>query len=266
MENDKTPIRADISLSVHPDSLLNVAKDLNVPGTPGEALYKVARLAIAPLYDAMGQMVDARKAMYSNVPPNAPKVMGRADPKTGEGGHMIPITGREQELRNAMQAAFDRAARTSDHQYKTLMSMRDNLARSIETKLTYPKGSTSQGIAEAAEIRTMVRTMSRKDRNDYIEDILDQGDQQQLSAILHGPRHLSGLSKVEHDQLRRFAAQKLAPVESKQLSASDEAINTIMRAGMAFHTRHLELQPPGPKKDDPNSLDGALNKLRTGKV
>jgi hypothetical protein len=263
---DQTPIRADISLSVHPDSLLNVAKDLNVDGTPGQAIYKVARQAIAPLYEALGQMVDARKAMYSNVPKNAPTVMGRADPETGVGSRPVPITGREGEVRNAMQAAFDRAARISDHQYKTLMSMRDNLAKSIDAKLVDPKATTPLGISQAAEIRTMIRSMPKKDRGDYIEQTLDEGDVQQISAILHGPRHLTGLSKVEHEQLRKFAAQKLAPVEHKQLLASDAAIDTIMRAGMAFNANHQKLQPPGPKKEDPNGLDGALNKLRTGKA
>jgi hypothetical protein len=266
MANDQVKPHAEISLSLHPDMLTPHKEHLEVEGSLGHPIYTQARESLAGMHNALAAMIETRAAVMRTVnphDPNAPRVMAHADKNTGKGAGIQLLSGREDDLREAMSVALDRAAKDFDRRFATIRATREALAKRIDDALVDPKGSTPAGIATAGEIRAYARSLKDHERHKFVEEAIEAGDLQTLSALLNAPRYLSGLTDQRRALYRDSAAEKFAGQDFKQLAAADKVVDHLMTASSVMLKKFGELLPP--KRETPQSAaDEALSNLKKG--
>lgn len=227
-----TPIRTDVSPSLHPDVTSGVADILTAPGAagPGNRAYAEAREALATLYETIGSINDAEKALLA------------AAPKEGEAGY-DPVMdgrtirakhGREFELAQAAQKAFDRASRRYDASFARVRSDRQALEKRLSDAIggDQPSGSLS------SEIRAHFKELpNAAERAKALRAAADAKDVATLRAVFNAPAFLSGLSADEQTALKSDACDRVAPDLLAQLRAVEKLEEQLMQAGTALVAR-----------------------------
>lgn len=248
-------LRTDLPLNCHPDSAIPVERVLAVEGTPGVEMYRSARTALKHIYDNLGAMRDADRALREALP-GAPLEMHGGTTRVA-----IPKDKRN-EFARALEASMTRAGKAVDNQLATVRRQRDVLAKRIEEALLDPDSKTTSGIAQAGEIRAHVKSLSKKARSAMLNEMVESGDRATLTAILSGPTYLSGLTAAEVASLKDRAELKLAPVDRQQRDAADKLLDLIATAGSAFVGEFGKMLPREAKETAP--ADVALNRLMKG--
>lgn len=245
MTEDGVPLRADIPLDHHPDSLLGVARALNEPGSIGISALAAAREALRIGYEAMGRLNDAERDMNAMGEPAVRRqhpVAGTARSEYGDNVRMIrgrPTRVQDAtEFIDAAEKAFARTAPAIDRRMRELRGYRDTLAARVASALDHPARKTAEGLALASEVRAHMKAIKRdEDRRAHAMRAVEIEDMTTVAAILHAPAYLSGLTDEMHAIVRARAAAKFAPLDSAQLDATDAAIRQVMGAGNALTRR-----------------------------
>lgn len=236
--DESTPIRADVPLTLHPDSLLGIGEPLSVEGTLGTNVLAAAREALRSGYDLFGRMNDAERDLQAMAEParrrqHAAEKSGRTDytdnvrMKNGKPTRVVDA----EEFITAAEKAFERVAPTIDRRVTELKGYRDTLATRVATALDHPARKTPEGLALAAEVRSHIKAVKKPDeRMKFVVDAIDRGDLPTVAAVLHAQPFLAGFDPVTHDTLRARAAAKFAPVDSAQLAATETAIDHVCNA------------------------------------
>ena len=68
-------------------------------------------------------------------------------------------------------------------------------------------------------------------------EIVETGDLTTIAAVLSAPAYLSGLTEKQHDLIRTFAAQTLAPEQTAQRAEAVEALGRVTKANDHFMER-----------------------------
>jgi hypothetical protein len=234
--NTPTPIRTDVTPSMHPDYLLPQAKVLDIDGTLGQSAIGLAREALTTLYTTLGDLSDAeRKVRAANPPPAS-----RGKPNFTQ----PPLP---QAFLDAASASFDRAAATLDARMKTLFKQRDALAERVATALRVPE--TSANLANAQEVRNYLRSVSPTERTKVIREAIANKDAATVSAAFGAQAFLSGLDPKLAAQLRTEAATAFAPVDHAQLGALDKTIDIVKQASLNFVTAYTRIRDGGDKQE-----------------
>ncbi|KWV95943.1 hypothetical protein [Erythrobacter sp. AP23] len=245
MTEDSTPVRADVPLDYHPDSLLGVASALNEPDTLGTSALAAAREALRLVYDGIGRLADAERDLQAIADPAVrrqhPAAKGGRSQMT-DNVRMIDGTPTRvvdaEEFIKAAERAMDRIAPAIDRRVRELRGYRDKLASRVESALDHPHRRTPEGLSLAAEVRAHIKGMTKpEERLSFIHKAVARDDRTTVAAVIHAPPFLSGLDDETHGTIRQRAASTFAPVDSAQLDATDSALRQVMNAGNALSGR-----------------------------
>ncbi|EPR18286.1 hypothetical protein M527_13205 [Sphingobium indicum IP26] len=243
--DDSTPIRADVPLSLHPDSLLGIGQALDAEGTLGTSVLAAAREALRSGYDLFGRMNDAELHLQAIADParrrqQAAERGGRtefSDNVRMRNGRPTRVVDADEFI-NAAEKAFDRVAPTIDRRVTELNGYRDTLASRVAAALDHPARKTPEGLALAAEVRAHIKALKKPDeRTRFVAQAVDAGDVPTVAAVLHAQPFLSGLEPAAHAMLRARAAAKFAPVDNAQLEATEAAISHVCSSTSALVKR-----------------------------
>jgi hypothetical protein len=92
-----------------------------------------------------------------------------------------------------------------------------------------------------AEIRGHVKSLPAEKRLDFVSGLVVAGRKGDIAAILVAPGYLSGLTDEAQANLRALAADKLAPVDHRQLAATRKVIERVERAGSALFNTYTKV-------------------------
>lgn len=243
MLEDNTPIRVDVPIDHHPDSLLGVAKTLSEPGSLGVSALAAAREALRLCYDGMGRLNDAERDL--NAISDGPVRSGGKLTDAGSNVRMIrgmPTRVQDAaEFIDAAERAHTRLTPAIDRRMRELRGYRDQLAARVASALDHPARKTAEGLALASEVRAHMKGMTKGERLAHAQRAVAREDKTTVAAILHAPPYLSGLTDEMVEIVRASAAAKFAPLDSAQLAATERAIQQVMSAGNALTGRYVRV-------------------------
>ncbi len=247
--DDSTPIRPDVPLGLHPDSLLGIGEPLNAEGTLGTNVLAAARESLRLCYDLFGRMNDAERDLQAMADParrrqHPAERGGRTDYTDNvrmKNGRPTRVVDAEEFIAAAEQA-FARVSPAIDRRVKELNGYRDTLAQRVAAALDHPARKTPEGLALAAEVRAHIKAMKKPDeRMKFVAQAVDAEDVATVAAVLHAQPFLSGFDPATHATLRARAAAKFAPVDDAQLAATDAAIKHVTASGSALVKRYGDI-------------------------
>lgn len=207
---------------LHPDALLPHAGALTGDDAPGAQAYLLAREAMGELYASYGRIAEAVKAIeaseHSVVSTPAGLRLGRPD--------LGPLV-------EAAQRAFERTARLVDARLASVTGDRDSLAKRLDATLTEPSRS-AHGIAQASEIRTHLRSLTKAKVMETVHAAASLGDRMTVAAVLTAPPYLSGLDAEAHGTLRKAAMTTLEPRLAAAVDALDAVADRVRQASQSY--------------------------------
>lgn len=241
-------IRADVPISLHPDSLLGHAKVLDQPDTVGRTVLAVGREALTIAYGTYAAMQNAEMALLATAGParrrQAPLNRGGGSDYQGDvrfiDGAVTRVHGHEGEYAEAAAKAFERTSRDLDRRSDELRRHREALAERVEQTLNDKTKKTPENLTVASEVRAHVKSLPANQRLSFLRKAIDQGDLRTVSAVLAGQGFLSGLTEERHKTVRDMAAQKFAPTDHAQLMATEAVIEKVMTAGQHLVGRYAK--------------------------
>lgn len=243
--DDSTPIRPDVPLGVHPDSLLGIGEPLDVEGTLGTNVLAAARESLRLCYDLFGRMNDAERDLQAIAEParrrqHPAERGGRTDftdnvrMKNGKPTRVVDA----EEFIAAAEQAYNRVAPAIDRRLKELDGYRATLEQRVAAALDHPARKTPEGLALAAEVRAHIKSVKRPDeRTRFVAQAIEAGDIPTVAAVLHAQPFLSGLEPATYASLREHAAAKFATQDHAQLAATDAAIRHVSASGSTLVKR-----------------------------
>lgn len=243
--DDSTPIRPDVPLGLHPDSLLGIGDALTTENTLGPNVLAAARESLRLCYDLFGRMNDAERDLQAIADParrrqHPAERGGRteySDNVRMKNGRPTRVVDAEEFIAAAEQA-YGRVAPAIDRRLRELDGYRNTLAQRVANAIDHPARKTPEGLALAAEVRSHIKGMKKPDeRLKFVAQAIDAGDIPTVAAVLHAQPFLSGLAPETHNLLRARAAAKFAPVDDAQLAATDAAIQHVTASGSALVKR-----------------------------
>lgn len=247
--DDSTPIRADVPITLHPDSLLGIGQPLEAEGTLGNSVLAAAREGLRLCYDLFGRMNDAERDLQAIADParrrqqpaergGRTEYIGDVRMKNGKPTRVVDA----EEFIVAAEKAFARVSPAIDRRLKELNGYRDALEGRVATALDHPARKTPEGLALAAEVRSHIKGLKKsEERTRFVMQAIDVGDIPTVAAVLHAQPFLSGLAPADHTTLRSRAAAKFAPVDSAQLAATEAAIDHVSTSGSRLVARFAEI-------------------------
>jgi hypothetical protein len=247
MTTPAIPIRADVPVDLHPDTLAPFAAALDREGVGGRGALAAAQEALADLYEFYAAAQHAERELHRL----SPSARRRQHPDgTSEylgdlrmvGGSLRSFHGHEEEFAAAAEQAFARAAKVADRRLKELKEHREGVAKRVAEAVDHTPGRQPVGISQAAEIRAHIKALPGEQRLALVQTALSAGDKQTVAAVLFAPAYLSGLSAEEMAGVRHAAERKFAPEDSAALGAVDGLIERVMRAGSLAVGRLAEAQ------------------------
>jgi len=117
----------------------------------------------------------------------------------------------------------------------------DSTRARLEQGIAHLEGELSQPVTSraaapiAAEIRAHVKTLPTGKLHSFIQEALDNGDHDTVTAVLGAPAYLSGLTPEFQKTYLRFYHERQSPDKAKRLKAMQGAKALIEeRAGLVF--------------------------------
>jgi hypothetical protein len=257
-DDDKIDVRHDVPIRMHPDSLLNHIDTLNKDDTIGIFALSAAREALRICHVAYGRINDAEAVLRKYPPSKACRPSGK--PSDGDNVHLVnsaPTVQVEQEaFIDAAEKALTRIAPQVDRRVRELSGIQEILSKRVSNAIDEPARMTPEGLALAQEVRSHVRSLSRKARNAFVAQAIEANDKATVAAVLHAQPFLSGLDNAAQGMLRERAAAKFAPVDSAQLAATTAAIQQVSNAVTLLlerYTKFCSSRNASPRQDGPRS-------------
>jgi len=247
--DESTPIRTDVPLTLHPDSLLGVGRVLNQPDTLGTSALSAAREGLRLCYDLFGKMNDAELHLQAIADParrrqhpaqrgGRTEITGDVRMKDGKPTRFVDA----EEFVSAAEKAFARVGPAIDRRITELNGYRDTLATRVTAALDHPTRKTPEGLALAAEVRAHIKGLKKEeDRTRFIASAIETGDIPTVAAVLHAQPFLSGLDPAMHSTLRARAAAKFAPLDSAQLEATEAALDHVAASSATLVKRYADV-------------------------
>lgn len=144
---------------------------------------------------------------------SAMQIRERRDPGKTQAAHLSELAASFDHTLSTLAANVDRAKQSAE---RRLVSLNDEFKQAVKWREQ-----------DTAELRAVVRSMSKDERSKLIGDAIANADGQVLGALLGGHPSLSGLTHEQHAALRREAMMKHAPhlakLEKVLQSASKQA-------------------------------------------
>ncbi len=117
----------------------------------------------------------------------------------------------------------------------------DTVRSELDRGINYLEGELSTALTEQAaatfgkEIREHVKGLTTPQRQKFIQDAIDAGDEQVVAGVLGAPAFLSGMDAVMQKTLTRFWNERQQPDKAKRLKVMQAAKAMIERdAGKVF--------------------------------
>ena len=123
---------------------------------------------------------------------------------------------------------------------KDLSAAQVNLTATIAKNLL-PPGDTPSSATAAVQLRQIVSTQA--DPMGYLMGALKEGDVEIVHAVLATSPRASGLTKLQFDTLKELAAESLCPAEVKQLAATKQTLDAMIRSSQIFVTQYQKRLP-----------------------
>lgn len=237
-------VRADVPPTIHPDALSNLAPALDQEGTIGRAAYHEARDALGTAYRTLGAIADAEAALQAHAKASAPARRRQRDGRSDflgdirlQDGRLRHFSSADEEFAAAADAALDRATQALDRRLATLQRHREGLETRVAEVLR-----PAAPLPVLQEVRAYVRGLPDGERLTFLTRAAQAGDRDTVGAVLSGPLYLSGIDQKTADVVRATAADKLAPVDWRQLAAVERAIDAVGTAGARLVTKVGDLE------------------------
>jgi hypothetical protein len=176
-----TPIRTDVPVALHPDSLISIGKVLNQENTLGANVYAAAREALATCHEHYAQLEDAEKVVKANAK-GTRMVDGRPT-----------LQADYSELAQLAEQRWNKVAPTLDRRMKELTSLQEILHKRVAEAVDDPTRKSPEGLSLAGDIRKYVASLPKAERMRFANDAINAGDRKTIAALLHAPSYLSGL-------------------------------------------------------------------------
>jgi hypothetical protein len=234
----QTPIRTDVPITIHPDSLAGLGRTLDKENTLGVNAYSAAREALKLCYDSYALLNDAEKALKDAQPINN-KNRSSKDLRMVDGTPtLVP---NSKEFVASAEQAWARIAPAIDRRVKELTGIQTVLWKRVAEALDDPHRKTPEGLSLAAEVRAHVKALPHEERMQFAMNAINEGDKSTVTALLHAQPFLSGLDAKAHATMRQQAAAKFAPSDSAQYEATVAAVDRVMQAGSSLSARYSKV-------------------------
>lgn len=242
-EHETTPLRADVPLDMHPDTLAPYTEALEAKDSAGRMALTAAREAMVRAYTVFGSFNDIEAALYQCAPPG--KVTTHPDGRTThegtrmtrQGPRAVPPAAEVEAYVKAADVAQKGVAAKMDRSLQDVRIARQVLERTVAKALTDPDAATPNGMTIASEIRTHVKSMPHDKRTPFVDRAIRDGDFRTVAAVLAGPSYLSGLEPKMFDIFRDVAARRWAGPDYAQLLALPKVEEALIAAGALFMER-----------------------------
>jgi hypothetical protein len=224
---------------VHPDSVA-VYKVLNVENTEGLAVLRIAKETLTTVYNTFAVINHTERLLRAANLPSS-----HADGKR-DGSNVRMVNG--VSITQFLEAAAAAAKRAQTAVAKSLGAMariEAQLAARIAMAVDDPTRKTSEGQLLAQEIRAHVRSLSDKNRFQFVAQKIEQGNLKAVAAVVQAPAFLSGLEDSAGATLKTLAEMKFAPIERSQLEATRKALKHVEDASKALADRFYDLKMIG---------------------
>ena len=123
----------------------------------------------------------------------------------------------------AVLAAYRRVAPEIDKSVKAMQYKETQLAARIAMAVDDPARKTNEGQSLAKEY-AHVKSLSEKNRFQFVAQKIEQGHLQTVAAVIHAPAYLAGLEDKSGATLKTLAEMRFAPIERSQLDTTRRAI------------------------------------------
>jgi hypothetical protein len=238
------PPRAHVPLDLDPGVIHGQHAKTMTAGSLGESFLKAAVQVLDTLSLTLHQAHEAKRAVVGAAigikgTPAGPVAV--ADPRT------------EQALAAALKQSFDRTAALVEQKKAALSEARDRIFAKVDGALSWTKTDYAS-VQIAAELRSVLRQMSKSDRANYLRQIALSGDVPAVAAVLKAPGILSGVTVEEQQLLWEDTARALVPDDLAQLRAADGILSHLDAASVSW-ARHMakahpKLSPANRRADD----------------
>ncbi|MFG0291721.1 MAG: hypothetical protein ACF8MJ_01055 [Phycisphaerales bacterium JB050] len=193
------------------------------------AAYTAALAASQSVYETAGKLAEADEAIRS---------LGKQpDAATGA------------RLRKNARAAMDRAQKTYADTLAKLAEHSDSLSAEAEGLIgTETARLDINSNARGAEVRSLLRTMPKHDREALIESAIADGDQEVVAGVLAASPLLSGIDRKRHAMLREQARVRFAPEQDRLIKGIDRLANAMRTANGALEKRFGSITGAGDSR------------------
>lgn len=240
-----TPVRGDVPIDMHPDSVIGHARVLDQENTVGVSVLSAAREALTTAYDAYAKLNEAEQAIRALE--TKPYRRQTADGRSQARGNLRMVNGTptqvaaSDELIDAASKAFERVSVAIDRRVIELNRGEKALRTRVDAAIEDPARKTPEGLSVASEVRAHMKGLTNKQRLPFVHAAVERGDLRTVAAVLHAPPYLSGLSEAEHQTARQAAERKFAPLDSAQLDATERLIDQVTHAGSRVLERYARV-------------------------
>jgi hypothetical protein len=153
----------------------------------------IAKVALTTIYNTYSEINDTERMLRTSISPSR-----RADDKL-EVGRIRMVNGaptQHADTTEFVEAADAATKRAQIAVVKSLGAMAHNetqLAARIAMAVDDPTRKTSEGQLLAQEIRAHVKSLSEKNRFQFVAQKIEQGNLKAVAAVIQAPAFLSGL-------------------------------------------------------------------------
>jgi hypothetical protein len=231
--NDKTevPMWTDVPLDLHPGTLALFAPTLDQDGSPGRSAFKTAREAMAHAYRAYKKINDAEKAVQPTKHPSSKVRQGKRPPVV------------TPELLDGVDRLQKKELPAFQKRYEFCKLACEQLQKTVTSTFTDADRDSPHGIARAQAIVAFVQNLpdsapeGKTTRMGFLEKAFSIRDTVTISAVLHAPPYLSGLTDEMHARLKEQAEKTFAPADAEVVKDMERLLAHMRRAGDSFKRR-----------------------------
>jgi hypothetical protein len=254
---DPIKLNTKISVSMHPMTIERFA-----PAMTGgrKSIYEVAHRAMTEVYTSQDAILASRSAEYAKIAtPQALKqlALAREGKARAPDGTVYGKDGLQLGLPAKTAAAFNEnatnrfmySARLMDEARKTITNEITSLVTARALKTTSPAAKTPAGVAEAAELRSYLRTLPQNDRAALVRKQIAAGDLKMAEAVSSAQSFLSGIDDTTQEALRNEAYQVFAPEEASQIDALTGLVKALEDCGTMAVNGYSEALVRIPEND-----------------
>jgi hypothetical protein len=179
--------------------------------------------AFSDIYRTVGEAYDARKAADNN-----------------------PGWTDEQRILNVSRGVEVAKQRSLKRLALAERDLRSNIAHT-EKLLSEPLAENAGRGSLNAEVRAHVKSLDRSNRSAFMNELLEQGDEVSLAAILGGQHFLSGLSPIDHAHYVRLYHERKNPQLVRRLDVMNRVLERVERNGPVVHLQFEQAIGAKPK-------------------